>query len=116
MLLTVLLNALRDVVGLPTELMLFLALTVLVALIGGLWPAVVSAVAGFVLLNWFFTVPTGMLTIAEPENALALGVFLLVAAGVAVGRRPRGATHGRGVPGPGGGVGPRRRVTVRAHR
>lgn len=82
-LLTVLLAALRDVVGLPTELMLFLALTVLVALVGGLWPAIVSAVVGFVLLNWFFTLPTGRLTVAEPENALALGVFVLVAAGVA---------------------------------
>ena len=63
--------------------MLFLALTVLVALVGGLWPAIVSAVVGFLLLNWFFTLPTGKLTIAEPENALALGVFVLVAAGVA---------------------------------
>jgi len=82
-LLTVVLSTFRDVVGLPTELMLFLALTVLVALVGGLWPAVVSAVVGFLLLNWFFTLPTGKLTVAEPENALALGVFVLVAAGVA---------------------------------
>lgn len=82
-LLTLVLSGMRDVVSLPTELMLFLALTVLVALVGGLWPAMVSAVVGFVLLNWFFTLPTGQLTIAEPENALALGVFLLVAAGVA---------------------------------
>ena len=74
---------LRDAVSLPTELMLFLALTVLVALVGGLWPAVISAVAGFLLLNWFFTQPTGRLTVAQPENALALGVFVLVAAGVA---------------------------------
>ena len=44
----------RDVVSLPTDLMLFLALTVLVALVGGLWPAIVSAVVGFLLLNWFF--------------------------------------------------------------
>ena len=29
----------------------------LVALVGGLWPAVVSAVVGFLLLNWFFTPP-----------------------------------------------------------
>ena len=78
-----LLSVLGDVVSLPTELMLFLALTVLVALVGGLWPAIVSAVVGFLLLNWFFTLPTGKLTIAEPENALALGVFVLVAAGVA---------------------------------
>ncbi|MGY4644264.1 DUF4118 domain-containing protein [Cellulomonas sp. URHB0016] len=82
-LLTVVLSDLRDVVSLPTELMLFLALTVLVALVGGLWPAIVCAVVGLLLLNWFFTVPTGHLTISEPENALALGVFVLVAAGVA---------------------------------
>ncbi|KQY47940.1 sensor histidine kinase KdpD [Cellulomonas sp. Root137] len=82
-LLTIALSALQDMVSLPTDLMLFLALTVLVALVGGLWPAIVSAVVGFVLLNWFFTLPTGRLTIAEPENALALGVFVLVAAGVA---------------------------------
>lgn len=82
-LLTLLLSAMGDLVSLPTDLMLFLALTVLVALVGGLWPAIVSAIVGFLLLNWFFTLPTGRLTIAEPENALALGVFVLVAAGVA---------------------------------
>ncbi|WP_421740505.1 DUF4118 domain-containing protein [Cellulomonas sp.] len=83
LLLTLLLSVLGDLVSLPTDLMLFLALTVLVALVGGLWPAIVSAIVGFLLLNWFFTLPTGKLTVAEPENALALGVFVLVAAGVA---------------------------------
>jgi two-component system sensor histidine kinase KdpD len=68
---------------LSTDLMAFTALAVTVALVGGLWPAVVSAVLGFLLLNWFFIAPTGRLTIAEPENALALGAFVLVAAGVA---------------------------------
>ncbi|WP_363267207.1 DUF4118 domain-containing protein [Cellulomonas sp.] len=82
-LLTWVLSLLRDSISLPTELMLFLTLTVLVAIVGGLWPAVVSAVAGFLLLNWFFTEPTGLLTIERPENALALVVFVLVAAGVA---------------------------------
>ena len=81
--LTLLLRSLHDAVGLPTDLMLFLALTVLVALVGGLWPAIVSAIVGFFLLNWFFTQPTGRLTVAEPENVLALSVFVLVAAGVA---------------------------------
>ncbi|WP_268904329.1 DUF4118 domain-containing protein [Cellulomonas algicola] len=81
--LTAVLSALDGGVTLATDLMLFLALTVGVALVGGLWPAVVSAVAGFVLLNWFFTLPTGRLTIAQPENAFALVVFVLVAAGVA---------------------------------
>jgi two-component system, OmpR family, sensor histidine kinase KdpD len=82
-LLAVVLSALRDTLGLSSDLMLFLALAVGVALVGGLWPAVVSAVLGFLLLNWFFIEPTGRLTVAQPENALALGVFVLVAAGVA---------------------------------
>ena len=69
--------------SLPTELMLFLAGTVGVALVGGLWPAVLAAIASFFCLNWFFTAPTGMLTVADPENLLALVVFLLVAAAVA---------------------------------
>ncbi|MGN8244490.1 ATP-binding protein [Cellulomonas soli] len=68
---------------LATDLMLYLAMTVAVALVGGLWPAVVSAVVGVLVLNWFFTPPVGRLTIASPENALALAVFVLVAAGVA---------------------------------
>lgn len=81
--LTAVLATAADGLALATDLMLFLALTVGVALVGGLWPAVVSAVVGFLLLNWFFTPPKGRLTIEEPENALALGVFVLVAAGVA---------------------------------
>ncbi|MCK9792478.1 DUF4118 domain-containing protein [Isoptericola sp. 4D.3] len=70
-------------VSLPTELMLFLAGVVAVALVGGLWPAVAAAVVSFVCLNWFFTPPTGMLTVADPENLLALVVFVVVAAAVA---------------------------------
>lgn len=81
--LTGLLTLAQDLLSLPSDLMLFLALTVLVAIVGGLWPAIVSAVVGFLLLNWFFTTPTGRLTVADPENVLALVVFVLVAAAVA---------------------------------
>jgi two-component system sensor histidine kinase KdpD len=69
--------------GLPTELLFFLALTVGVALVGGLWPAIVAAVAGFLLVNWFFTPPLHTLTVAELENAFALLVFVAVAVAVA---------------------------------
>jgi two-component system sensor histidine kinase KdpD len=68
---------------LPTELMLFLALTVAVALVGGLWPAVAAAVLGSLLVNVLFTEPTGGLTIADPENLFALVVFVVVAVAVA---------------------------------
>lgn len=74
---------LRDDVSLSTELMLFLAGSVGVALVGGLWPAVAAAVISFLCLNWFFTPPTGFLTVQDPENLLALLVFVLVAAAVA---------------------------------
>ncbi|MFC9973037.1 DUF4118 domain-containing protein [Spirillospora sp. NPDC127200] len=68
--------------GLDTDVLLFLALTVVVALVGGLWPAVAAAVAGFLLLNWFFAPPLHTLTVDEPQNALALAVFVAVAVAV----------------------------------
>ncbi|MGV8979369.1 MAG: DUF4118 domain-containing protein [Cellulomonas sp.] len=82
-LLTAVLYLLRDTLGLPSDIVLFLALTVAVALVGGRWPSLISAAGGFLALNFFFTPPTGRFTIADPENALALAVFLLVAIGVA---------------------------------
>ncbi len=68
--------------SLPTELMLFLVLTVGVALVGGLRPAVPNAVIGSLLLNYYFTPPLYTLTIGSRENAFALVVF--VATGIAV--------------------------------
>jgi two-component system sensor histidine kinase KdpD len=56
---------------------------VVVALIGGLLPALFGAVVGFLALNWFFTPPVGTFTVSEPRNVLALAVFVAVAAAVA---------------------------------
>lgn len=75
--------------------MVLLASVVLVALVGGLLPALLGAVVGFLALNWWFTDPTGTFTVAEPRNLLTLMVFLAVAAGVAtvVDRASRRATE-----------------------
>lgn len=73
----------RDDVALATDAMLLLAGVVGVALIGGLWPAVVAAVVSNLCLNWFFAAPVGRLTIADGENVLALAVFVVVAVAVA---------------------------------
>ena len=73
----------RDVLALPTDLMMFFTLVVFTALVGGLAPSLVCALLSFASLNYFFTEPTGGLTIAEPENALALVVFGVVAVAVA---------------------------------
>jgi two-component system sensor histidine kinase KdpD len=85
---------------LPSEILLFLLLVVGVALAGGMWPALTAAILAFGLLNWFFTPPVRTLTIAEPENVLALAIFLLVAAMVSAvvdlaARRSREAARSR---------------------
>ena len=53
------------------------------ALVGGLWPALLAAVLSSLALNFLFVSPVGTLTISDPENAFALGVFLVVGAAVA---------------------------------
>jgi two-component system sensor histidine kinase KdpD len=62
--------------------LLGLALVVASALVGGLRVALPGAVAGVLVLNWFFTPPFGTLFVDSPEQVLVLLVFLLVAAGV----------------------------------
>ncbi|GAB3658118.1 hypothetical protein GCM10027596_14090 [Nocardioides korecus] len=70
---------LRGPVNLVSDMLLFLLLTVVVALVGGLRPALVSAVAGSLVINYFFTSPLHTLAIKDPNDALALFVFLAVA-------------------------------------
>ena len=67
---------------LPLEVLLFLLVTVLTALVGGLWPALAAAVLGSLAINWFFTEPVNTLTIRDPQNLVALLVFVVVAAAV----------------------------------
>src|SRR4051794_35668804 len=55
-------------VSLSTDILAFLLLVVAVALVGGLFPALLAAVGGFLLLNYFFTPPVRMFTVAEREN------------------------------------------------
>ncbi|MEV5763974.1 DUF4118 domain-containing protein [Micromonospora sp. NPDC052213] len=79
--LTALLRALPDLT-LTNDILIFLAAVVGVALVGGLWPALLAALGGSLLLNWFFAPPYYTLTIAEADNLLALGVFVGVAVAV----------------------------------
>ena len=51
-----------------------------VAAIGGAWVAGATAVAAFLLVNWYFTPPIHTFTISDGQNVLALVVFLVVAA------------------------------------
>jgi two-component system sensor histidine kinase KdpD len=69
---------------LPLDIPIFLLATVVVAVIGGVVPAVIAAVFSSLLLNWFFVQPIGTLTVSDPQNALALVVFVLVGVLVAL--------------------------------
>ncbi|TDC83911.1 sensor histidine kinase KdpD [Micromonospora sp. KC606] len=79
--LTALLRALPDLT-LTSNILVFLAAVVGIALTGGLWPALLAALGGSLLLNWFFTPPFHTLTIAAADNLLALAVFVGVAIAV----------------------------------
>ena len=77
--LTFLLTRIRASLGLQNALLCFLLLVVAVATIGGLWPAVLAAIVGFLLLNWFFVPPIHTWTIGNSRDALALFAFVAVA-------------------------------------
>jgi two-component system, OmpR family, sensor histidine kinase KdpD len=77
--LTVVLLGSREHLGLPSVLLLFLLLVVGVAAVGGTWPALVTAVGSFALVNWFFTPPYHTLDIQHGSNVIALSVYVAVA-------------------------------------
>jgi two-component system sensor histidine kinase KdpD len=65
--------------GLADDLLIYLVAVVAVTMVGGFWPAVLAAVTSSLLLNWYFTKPVHTLTIADPQNLLALLLFVTVA-------------------------------------
>ncbi|KES06275.1 histidine kinase [Streptomyces toyocaensis] len=83
LLLALLLKTALPDVGLANDMLLFLAFTVAAALLGGLLPALGSALVGSLLINWYFTPPVRTFTIAAPQNIVALVVFVGVAVSVA---------------------------------
>jgi|HubBroStandDraft_5_1064220.scaffolds.fasta_scaffold00826_8 signal transduction histidine kinase len=78
-LLTAALVAGQNKLSLADDLLVYLVAVVAVAVVGGFWPAVLAAVTSSLLLNWYFTRPVHTLTIADPQNLLALLLFVTVA-------------------------------------
>src|SRR5664279_1069375 len=68
--LTLALVGLRPALTLPSQILLYLLTVVAVAFVGGVYPALAAAVAGSLLLNYFFVPPLHTFTIAEPNNVL----------------------------------------------
>jgi two-component system sensor histidine kinase KdpD len=77
-LLLLLLTAIRGTLGATGGLPELLFVVVVVAVVGGLLPALVSAVAGFILADWFLVPPLHTLTISRPGDAGALVSFVVV--------------------------------------
>ncbi|MFJ3956081.1 ATP-binding protein [Arthrobacter sp. NPDC090010] len=82
-----LIEALATVVGsrdFTLVVLLHLAGAVLVAALGGLWPAVVASVFAALLLNLFSTAPIGSFHVVDSKAALTLIIFLVVACSMAL--------------------------------
>ncbi|HEY6647839.1 MAG TPA: sensor histidine kinase KdpD, partial [Mycobacterium sp.] len=69
--------------GVGGESALFFIGVMIVALLGGVAPAILSAVLSGLLLNYFLVEPRYTFTIAEPDSAVTIVVLLLVAIAVA---------------------------------
>jgi two-component system sensor histidine kinase KdpD len=76
---TVLGVVVADGTTLATALALYLLSVVLVSLVGGFVPSVASAIAGGLLLNYYFAPPLHSLAISRGENIVAIVVFVVVA-------------------------------------
>jgi two-component system, OmpR family, sensor histidine kinase KdpD len=74
-----LLAGLRQELNLTSDVLAFLLAVISVALVGGFRPAVLEAIAGSLLLNFYFTPPVHRFTIADTNDVLALGAFVAVA-------------------------------------
>jgi two-component system sensor histidine kinase KdpD len=81
-LVTIGLASARGELNLLSDALVFLALVVAVALVGGLYPALFAAVTTSLLLNFYFIPPLYTFTIQQPNNVLALVVFVAVAVAV----------------------------------
>ena len=77
-LLTVVLDAARNSIGLPSVLVIYLLYVCIVAAIGGFGPAFVTALASTAAANWYFTQPLYTLRIRDPEHLIAVSAFVSV--------------------------------------
>ena len=83
-LVTALLVPHRAVESLATPVLLVLLVVVAGSLLGGLLVGLPAAVAGCLVLNWFFTVPYATFAVHRPGQLVVLGTFLAVATAVSV--------------------------------
>ncbi|MFJ6028490.1 ATP-binding protein [Pseudarthrobacter sp. NPDC092424] len=69
---------------LSTDMLVHLSGVVAVSLLGGVWAAVLAALVAGMIVNYFSVRPVGSLFILDPENVLAILVFLVLAVAVSL--------------------------------
>ncbi|HEY7052677.1 MAG TPA: DUF4118 domain-containing protein, partial [Mycobacterium sp.] len=77
--LTPLLAITRSELSLSSDLLFYLLVVVIVSLVGGFLPGFATAIVASLLLNYYFVPPIHKFTISEPENILALVIFVVIA-------------------------------------
>src|SRR5262245_59923157 len=70
--------------SLTNAALLYLVPVVAVAVLGGVWLGLATAVASALLLNWFFVPPYHTFAVERQDNVLALLVYVLVAVTVSL--------------------------------
>ena len=83
-LLTAVFSTFRSHISVGSALMIDLCVVMAAAVLGGRWHGLAASVLAFSLTNWFLTPPLHTLTVSEPENVVALTVFVLVTMVVSV--------------------------------
>lgn len=78
-LLTWLLVSLRSPESITSEVLGYQLLVVIVALVGGIWPAVFAAVLSGITLDFFFVEPFHTVTVDESAHVLALVLYTVIA-------------------------------------
>lgn len=77
---TLVIYPLREIVPAVSTGVIYLLAVLLVASWFGLWVGLGTAVASALAFNWFHIPPTGRFTVSDPQNWVALAVFLVAAA------------------------------------
>ena len=70
--------------SITTDVLSYQLLVVVVALIGGIWPAVFAAVLSGITLDFLFIAPLYTVTISDPVHAIALVLYVVIAMLVSV--------------------------------
>ncbi|MCC3291034.1 MULTISPECIES: ATP-binding protein [unclassified Arthrobacter] len=76
-LLTAGLVSLRSAETITGDVLSYQLLVILVALIGGIWPALFAALLSGLTLDFFFIQPLYTVTVATPSHMLALGLYVV---------------------------------------